>query len=119
MPTALEKRLSCRDHTQGAGLEDFGWLINYSPSASRWIDAYTAVGWEWDYQVLADGSTRRDSFFVTETGIKFRVNIHHTPFKFLAKLGTSFWGLRVGIQTVGVWDFDRIGYVFEFGAGSW
>jgi hypothetical protein len=56
---------------------------------------------------------------VTETGVKLRVNIHHTPFKFLAKLGTDFWGLRVGLRTEGAWDFDRIGYVVEFGAGSW
>ena len=41
------------------------------------------------------------------------------PLKFLAKLGTDFWGLRVGIRTVDLWDFDQIGYVLEFGAGSW
>jgi hypothetical protein len=38
-----------------------------------------------------------------------RVNIHHTPLKFLARLGTDFWGLRVGIRTVDLWDFDQIG----------
>ena len=38
---------------------------------------------------------------------------------FMSFLGTTFWGLRSGIQFRGVWSFDNIGYVFEFGAGSW
>jgi hypothetical protein len=37
----------------------------------------------------------------------------------MGKLGSSFLGLRAGIQFRGVWSFDNIGYVFEFGAGSW
>ncbi len=98
--------------------EDFGWLINYSPSASRWFDGYFAVGLEWDYQVVNGGaSTKR--YAVTESGIKFRFDLTRTPLRFMRKRGTTFWGLRAGIQFRGVWSFDNIGYVFEFGAGSW
>jgi hypothetical protein len=100
-------------------LRDFGWLLHYTTSASRWVDGYIAAGWERDVVDEADGSTRARNLFVTETGVKLRVNIHHTPLKLLAKLGTDFWGLRVGIRTVDLWDFDQIGYVIEFGAGSW
>jgi len=101
-------------------LRDFGWLLHYTHSASRWVDGYVAAGWEYDVVDTDDiGGTRARNIFVTETGIKLRVNIHDTPMKFLAKLGTDFWGLRVGIRTVDVWDFDQIGYVIEFGAGSW
>jgi len=101
-------------------LRDFGWLLHYTSSASRWVDGYIAAGWEYDVIDTDDmGGTRSRNLFVTETGIKLRVNIHHTPMKFLAKLGTDFWGLRVGIRTTDIWDFDQIGYVFEFGAGSW
>ena len=103
---------------QGRNLEDFGWLINYSPSASRWLDGYFAVGVEWD-QVVEDDVTTRNSYTVTETGIKFRFDFTRTRLRFLSKLGTPFWGFRVGFQMRGVWSFDNIGYVFEFGAGSW
>jgi len=107
-----------RIYFQGSELEDFGWMINYSPSASRWFDGYFALGYEWDYEVV-DGAGQTTSHFVTESGVKFRLNIHHSPLKFLAKLGTGFWGFRAGIQFRGVWSFDSIGYVVEFGAGSW
>jgi hypothetical protein len=100
-------------------LRDFGWLLHYTSSASRWVDGYVAAGWERDVVDVAEGGTRARNLFVTETGIKLRVNIHHTPLKLLARLGTDFWGLRVGIRTVDLWDFDQIGYVVEFGAGSW
>jgi len=107
-----------RIYFQGSELEDFGWLINYSPSASRWFDGYFAVGLEWDRETV-DGVTSTTRYTVTESGIKFRFDLRRTPLKFLEKLGTTFWGLRAGIQFRGVWSFDNIGYVFEFGAGSW
>ena len=108
-----------RVYFKDTDLRDFGWLLHYTGSASRWVDGYVAAGWERDVVDEADGSTRARNLFVTETGVKLRVNIHHTPLRFLAKLGTDFWGLRVGIRMVDLWDFDRIGYVLEFGAGSW
>ena len=107
-----------RIYFQGSSLEDFGWLINYSPSASRWLDGYFAAGYEWDYQVR-DGVASTEGHVVTESGIKFRFDIRRTPLKFMSKLGTTFWGFRAGIQFRGIWSFDTIGYVFEFGAGSW
>jgi hypothetical protein len=98
-----------RIYFQGAELEDFGWLINYSPSASRWLDGYFAVGMEWDYRVVDGvGSTKR--YTVTESGIKFRFDLRRTPLKFMRKLGTSFWGFRVGFQFRGVWSFDSKGH---------
>jgi hypothetical protein len=108
-----------RLYVKDKGLRDFGWLLHYTTSASRWVDGYAAAGWERDVVDEAEGASRARNLFVTETGIKLRVNIHHTPLKVLARLGTDFWGLRVGIRTVDLWDFDQIGYVFEFGAGSW
>ena len=109
-----------RVYFKDKGLRDFGWMLHYTQSASRWVDGYISAGWERDLLDPDDmGSRQVRNLFVAETGIKLRVNIHHTPAKFLARLGTDFWGLRVGIRTVGLWDFEQIGYVFEFGAGSW
>ena len=93
-------------------------MINYSPSASRWVDSYFAIGVEWD-RFVQDGVQMTERHTVTEAGVKLRFDITRTPLRFLRKLGTSFFGVRVGFQFRGVWDFDRIGYVFEFGAGSW
>ena len=107
-----------RIYFQGSELEDFGWLLNYSPSASRWLDGYFAAGVEWD-STYENGIKVRKSYTVTETGIKFRFDFRRTPLRFLSILGTPFWGFRVGFQMRGVWSFDNIGYVFEFGAGSW
>ena len=107
-----------RFYMQGADLEEYGWLINYSPSACRWFDGYLAVGYESDYQVV-DGVGSRKGWVVTESGFKLRFDLLRTPLKFLGKLGTTFWGLRAGIQFRGFWSFNNIGYVFEVGAGSW
>ncbi|MGH7674125.1 MAG: hypothetical protein ACREMV_02540, partial [Gemmatimonadales bacterium] len=52
-----------------------------------------------------------------ETGLKFRVNVSHTPVKFLTFL-TDYWGFRAGIKNRGFFDIDRLTYVLEFGAGS-
>jgi hypothetical protein len=63
------------------------------------VDGYVSAGWERDVVDTDDsGGTRVRNPFVSERGIKLRVNIHHTPLKLLAKLGTDFWGLRVGIR---------------------
>jgi len=55
--------------------------------------------------------------FVLETGIKFRVNINETPLKALHVL-TDYWGLRAGLRYRGAMNINRLGYVLEFGAGS-
>jgi len=95
---------------------DITWQGLYTTSASRWVDGYFALGAKWD----KDDTGSRSTFFASETGLKFRANIKHSAFKFLTKLGTDFWGLRVGLQYVGYdpWSFDNIGYAIELGAGS-
>ncbi|MFC2164566.1 hypothetical protein ACFLT2_06160 [Acidobacteriota bacterium] len=100
---------------------DFGWMLHYTPSASRWIDTYFGAGVEFDKFDLPEGSekaTDTKAYFVFETGIKFRVNMQHSPLKFLTKL-TDFWGFRVGIKNLGGFDIERLVYVIEIGAGTW
>jgi len=96
-------------------LRDISWNVLYTSSASRWVDGYFAVGWEWDED--EDGNVHTD--MMTETGVKFRLNMSHTPLKFLSKLGTDFWGVRVGVKNKGIFNWDSIGYCLEVGAGVW
>jgi len=96
-------------------LRDFAWNLLYTSSASRWVDGYFAIGWEWDDDDL--GETHTD--MMTETGVKFRLNMSHTPLKFLSKLGTSFWGVRVGVKNKGIFNWESLGYAVEVGAGVW
>jgi len=96
-------------------LRDFAWNILYTSSASRWVDGYFAFGWEWDEDDF--GTTHTD--MMTETGVKFRLNMSHTPLKFLSVLGTDFWGVRVGVKNKGIFNWESIGYAIEVGAGVW
>ena len=96
-------------------LRDISWNLMYTTSASRWVDGYFAFGWEWDDDGFGD--THND--VMTETGVKFRLNMAHTPLKFLTKLGTDFWGVRVGVKNKGLWNWDSMGYALEVGAGVW
>lgn len=105
-----------RVYLQDVGLRDIGWMLLYTPSASRWFDTYVAGGVEWDKRD-EDGAERTDANFVLEGGVKFRVNVLHSPLKFLGKL-TPYWGLRAGIKNTGAFTVNRIGYVLEIGAGS-
>jgi hypothetical protein len=105
-----------RMYFTGPDLEDFGWMALYTPSASRWFDTYVAAGAEWGHR-QQDGSTVNTTDFVLEGGVKFRVNVLHSPFKVLGKL-TPYWGLRAGIKNTGAFKVNEIGYVLEFGAGS-
>ena len=97
-------------------LRDFGWMAMYTPSASRWLDTYLSAGAEKDVRDSV-GTTTKHWDFVFETGLKFRVNVDETPFKFLGHL-TPYWGLRMGIQNRGFFEINRLCYVIEFGAGS-
>ena len=54
---------------------------------------------------------------MTETGVKFRFNIAHSPVSFLSKL-TDFWGVRFGIRYIGYKNFNQLGYAIEIGAGT-
>jgi len=94
-------------------MRDFSWNLLYTTSASRWIDGYFTLGWEWD-----NDGTSTTSHFMTETGVKIRGNLSHSPFRFLSKLGTDFWGLRLGLRSWGFAGFDKLGYIVEIGAGT-
>jgi len=102
-----------RLYLKDQGLRDLGWMVLYTPSASRWFDSYFAAGLERDRE---DGGARRTDF-VLETGLKFRVNLSHSPLRFLSVL-TPFWGVRFGVKNYGFQDIDRLTYVFEVGAMS-
>lgn len=110
-----------RMYLKDRDLRDFGWMLNYSLSASRWLDGYMAGGVEWDVMDLPEGSenpTKTEANFVFETGVKFRVNLSLTPLKFLTKI-TDFWGIRFGIKSIGAFDIKRLMFVMEIGAGTW
>ena len=84
------------------------------------MDNYFSAGYESDREPdpEREGKLKRDTHFVLETGLKFRVNIAHTPVGFLSKL-TDFWGFRLGIKNKGFFDIERLTYVLEVGAGVW
>jgi hypothetical protein len=110
----LLQRMILKDN----GLHDFSWMLLYMPSASRWLDTYLSAGYEKDtYDVPGTDSTATVRDFAFETGVKFRVNVQHSPAKFMSVL-TPYWGLRLGIKYRGFWSVDRLTYVIEFGAGS-
>ncbi|MBW1911559.1 MAG: hypothetical protein JRI43_00045 [Deltaproteobacteria bacterium] len=108
-------------YTPLGNINDFGWMLHYTPSASRWIDSYFSAGIELHNFPSLEGSETSiisKTSFVFETGIKFRVNLFYTPLKFLTWI-TDFWGVRIGIKNVGALDIDRFSYVIEIGAGTW
>ena len=91
-------------------------------SSRRPERSYLASGVEWDVVEIDDGSgnilDERKTFFVLESGFKFRANMKYTPAKFLAKL-TELWGLRMGMKFKGnAWNFTNIGLIVEIGAGT-
>ncbi|MCI0472826.1 MAG: hypothetical protein L0Y76_04500 [Ignavibacteria bacterium] len=101
-------------------LRDFGYTVLLTPSASRFMDPYFAAGIEIDKEPKQDkpeeiGTT---SYFVLETGIKFRANLKFSPLKFLTYL-TDLWGVRLGIKNKGFPEVDHLQYNIEIGAGVW
>lgn len=109
-----------RMYVRGSHLQDFGWTILATRSASRWVDGYFAAGAE--KLNIPDTLTQvrhGDWDFVLETGAKFRVNLEHSPspVRVLAKI-TPFWGVRFGVRNRGAFRIDNLRYVLEFGAGS-
>jgi hypothetical protein len=99
-------------------LRDIGYMLHYTPSASRWLDGYLSAGVEWDKYDVEGGGTRTRRDFVLETGIRFRANLAHSPFRFMTFL-TDFWGIRAGVKNYGFFDIDRLTYVLEIGSGTW
>ena len=110
----IVNRLYFKDHN----LRDIGYNLLYTTSASRWVDGYFAIGFEYDAYDTQDGQEHQ-WHFVTEPGVKVRANIKHSKLSFLSKLGTDFWGLRFGVKYTGTWEFSELGYVVEIGAGVW
>ena len=106
-----------RMYLKGDNLGDFGWMLLYANSASRWVDTYFSAGVEWYSETDDAGVVDERTDFVLETGLKFRAQIGSTPLKFLSFF-TDFWGFRVGIKNYGFADIDRLTYVLEIGAGS-
>jgi hypothetical protein len=94
-----------------------GHQITYSSSASRWIDTYIGLGYEIFDVEIDPNKIKYEPFFVSEAGIKFRLNISRTPVRFLRYFGTNFWGLRMGWKNVGFSPFKNSGFVIELGAG--
>ena len=110
-----------RIYFQDHNLRDFGWMLHYTRSASRWADGYFSAGVEWDKFDSPEGSeepTKTQVHFVFETGVKFRFGLERGPLKFLTKL-TDFWGIRLGIKNIGAFNINRLAYVVEIGAGTW
>ena len=95
-----------------------GHQIMHSSSASRWIDTYVGLGYEWHGDILENGNVDRKLRFVSEAGLKVRLNISKTPLRFLKYLGGEFWGIRFGWKNVGFQNFLQSGFVLEIGAGS-
>ncbi len=110
--------LTWRFYFKDQNFRDFGHMIHYTPSASRWVDGYFSAGYEIDYE-YPDGIKQRTTNFIAESGVKFRFNLDFTPLKFLSKLGTNFWGIRAGLRYVGFSEIKRLGFVVEIGAGGW
>ncbi len=110
-----------RVYFKDEGLRDIGWMLHYTPSASRWVDGYLSAGIEWDWYEDEADSTRATSMrtdFILETGFRLRFNLAHSPFSFLSFL-TDFWGVSAGLKNYGAFDIDRLTYVVEVGSGTW
>ena len=102
-----------RIYLKDDNFRDLSYNLLYTSSASRWLDAYFTFGWEWD-----DDGTQTTTHTMTEAGVKLRFNIGTSPVRFLSGL-TDFWGLRLGVKNLGIWEWDHIGYAMEVGAGVW
>jgi len=98
----------------GDGFQLWGHQITYTPSASRWMDPYFSAGYE-----VRDQADGNDVLFVYEAGTKFRAFIGQTPARFLRKLGSDFWGARIGVRAVNFPEIEQLSFVIEVGAGVW
>ncbi|MEO8665701.1 MAG: hypothetical protein ABI462_09415 [Ignavibacteria bacterium] len=108
-----------RIYFQDVDFRDFGYNILITPSASRFLDPYFAVGFEQDkFNDEVTGEVKRKTDFVMETGIKLRANVKFSFLKFLGFL-TDFWGVRLGIKNQGFMEIKKLSYVIEIGAGVW
>ena len=108
-----------RVYAEGDQLNNFGYNILYTPSASRFLDPYISFGLQVD-NFFTNNSTDKikKTDFVFETGIKIRGNVTYSPLKFLRFL-SPFWGLRLGVKNTGFMNINDLNYIIEIGAGVW
>jgi hypothetical protein len=99
-----------------------GWAVEglVTPSASRWVDWYAAVGYERGLANTPDDAARDGartvSGFGGELGLKFRVAAPgRTRW---AVLGYRFGGLRLGLRASGFWRLREPRVIVEIGAGA-
>jgi hypothetical protein len=104
-----------RLYTSDKNLRDWGWMVMYTPSGSRWFDQYMAGGMDVNRFENEDGTTGKTRAFVVEAGFKLRFR---APNRILGSI-TNFWGFRAGVKNVGAFDIDRFSYIIEIGAGVW
>jgi hypothetical protein len=104
-----------RLYTSDKNLRDWGWMVMYTPSGSRWFDEYVAGGMDTNRFENDDGTIGKTRAFVAEAGIKLRFR---APNRILGSI-TNFWGFRAGVKSVGAFDIDDLSYIIEIGAGVW
>jgi hypothetical protein len=104
-----------RLYTSDKNLRDWGWMVMYTPSGSRWFDEYLAGGMDTNRFENDDGTIGKTRAFVLEAGIKLRFR---APNRILGSI-TNFWGFRAGVKSVGAFDIDGFSYIIEIGAGVW
>ena len=108
-----------RIYFQDYKFRDFGYNIMYIPSASRYLDPYFSLGFEFDrYDIEGTDDTEKRMDFVMEIGIRIRANVRFSPLKFLSII-SDFWGIRIGVKNKGFMKIKDLNYVFEFGMGVW
>lgn len=98
-----------------------GWATEaiVTPSASRWVDWYAALGYERDIiRIPASdgGNPELLRGFASELGLKFRVTMPGRAR--WAVLGYRFSGIRLGIRTSGFNRMREPRFVIEIGAGA-
>ncbi|NNE25372.1 MAG: hypothetical protein HKN09_00890 [Saprospiraceae bacterium] len=91
-----------------------GHQIRHSNSASRWLDNYIGFG----YEFISNDNGVDEIKFVSEIGLKIRLNLAVTPLKFLRFLGTDYWGLSMGWRNRGFNNFEGGSFVLTLGAGA-
>ena len=90
----MKRRQFCSSMiTAGAFLPVFN---GYALAATRATDSIPAISLD-GAEIDPEGQVREERF-VSETGIKFRANLSHSPLGFATKIGIDFWGLRLGIR---------------------
>lgn len=111
-----------RFYMQGKNLDNLGYDILYTPSASRFLDSYVSAGVEFEDINTTDSNnvttSSLDTYFVMELGVKLRANLRYSPLKFLGFI-SDFWGIRLGMKNKGFSKISDINYIFEVGAGVW